>query len=181
VDLGRSIQAAFDEGLLMAGGGHPMAAGLTIRPAAIPEFRAFLCERLAGEMDIAASADSLDIDALITPASARGMLDVLSSLAPFGPGNPEPVVALADVRVDQPMVLAGGHIRLTLRDSLGVGLKAIAWRAADGDLGRGLMAAGGAIRVIGRLRRDDWKGRDGVQMEIDDAADGRHAPLDGTR
>jgi len=181
VDLGRAIQAAFDEGLLMAGGGHPMAAGLTIRPAAIPEFRAFLCERLAGEMDIAASADSVDIDALITPGSARGMLDILGSLAPFGPGNPEPVVALADVRVDQPMVLAGGHIRLTLRDSSGVGLKAIAWRAADSDLGRGLMAAGGAIQVIGRLRRDDWKGRDGVQMEIDDAADGRHAPFVGTR
>ena len=175
VDLGRAIQAAFEEGLLLAGGGHPMAAVLTVRPAAIPELRAFLCQRLKGEMHIAAADDSLDIDALITPAAARGMLDALAVLAPFGPGNPEPIVALADVRVDQPMFLKGGHVRLTLRDPAGGRLKAIAWRAADTDLGRGLMAAGGALHVVGRLKPDDWKGRDSVQLEIDDAADCRRA------
>jgi len=160
---------------LWGGGPHNWGGGWRGRPAAIPELRAFLCQRLKGEMHIAAADDSLDIDALITPAAARGMLDALAVLAPFGPGNPEPIVALADVRVDQPMFLKGGHVRLTLRDPAGGRLKAIAWRAADTDLGRGLMAAGGALHVVGRLKPDDWKGRDSVQLEIDDAADCRRA------
>ena len=97
VNLGAAVQAAYDEGLLLSGGGHAMAAGLTLRPAAIPELRAFLVERLAGEA--AAADDGLDIDALISPeAASPALLAEFQRLAPFGPGNPEPCLALADVR-----------------------------------------------------------------------------------
>src|SRR6185503_17182004 len=173
VNLGRAVQAAFEEGLLLAGGGHAMAAGLTIRPDAIPEFRAFLCERLSAEMIVAAEDDALEVDALVAPRAARGLLGEFQALAPFGPGNPEPVVALADVRPDTPMAMRGGHVRCMLVDASGARLKAVAFRSHDTDLGRRLMAGGGALHVAGKLKLDDWNGRDAAELEIEDAADPR--------
>jgi single-stranded-DNA-specific exonuclease len=174
VNLGRAIQAAFEAGLLMAGGGHAMAAGLSIRPAAIPDLSHFLCERLAGEQAEAAAADALDIDALIAPAGAdRALVKDFERLAPFGPGNPEPTFALSRVRPEQPMALRGGHVRVTLTGETGDRLKAIAWRAEETELGQRLLAGGGALHVAGRLKLDDWNGREGTQLEIEDVADPR--------
>lgn len=174
VNLGRAVQAAFEEGLLMAGGGHAMAAGLTIRPSAVPEFRAFLCERLAGEMAIAEAEDALEIDALVTPgAAARPLFDAFQAMAPFGPGNPEPVFALADVRPERLTPMRGGHLRCTLVAPNGASLRAIAWRAADTAIGRRLEAGGGALHAAGKLKPDDWNGRNAVELEIEDLADPR--------
>ena len=176
VDLGRAVGAAFDEGILMSGGGHPMAAGLAIRPGAIPDFRAFLCERLAAESSSAAQTDAFEIDALITPGGAgRPLLDEFQALAPFGPGNPEPVFALADVMAERPMMMRGGHVRCTLADGAGTRLRAVSWRVQDSEMGRRLMAGSGSLHVAGRLRADDWNGRAGVQLEIEDIADPRRA------
>ena len=174
VNLGRAVQAAYEQGLLLSGGGHAMAAGLSVRPDTIPELRAFLCEMMAGECDIAASEDALEFDALITTRGAdRTLWTDFQRLAPFGPGNPEPLFALADARVERPMALRGGHVRCTLVDRTGGRLKAIAWRCEDTDLGRRLLSEGGHIHVAGRLKPDDWQGREGVQLEIEDAADPR--------
>lgn len=174
VNLGRAVQAAFDAGLLMAGGGHAMAAGLTMRAEAEPELREFLCRSLAEEGASAAADDAVEIDALVTPGGAdRALFEDFQRLQPFGPGNPEPTFALAEVRVDQPMAMRGGHLRCQLVDSRGARLKAVAWRAEDTELGRRLMAGGGGLHVAGRLKADDWNGRRGVQLEIDDAADPR--------
>jgi single-stranded-DNA-specific exonuclease len=174
VNLGRAIQAAFDEGLLLAGGGHAMAAGLTIRPDRTPDFRSFLNTYLRQEQTEAALADAVEIDALITPkAASRGLYEDFQRLAPFGPGNPEPMFALSDVRVEQAMALKGGHIRCILTDGAGGRLKAVAWRAGETELGARLLAGAGAISVAGRLKPDDWQGRNDVQMEIEDAADPR--------
>jgi len=176
VNLGRAVQAAFDEGLLLAGGGHAMAAGLTVRPSGIPELRAFLEERLKDEMVDAAATDAIEIDALVSPGGAtRGLWTDFQRLAPFGPGNTEPVFAVADARVERPMMMKGGHIRLTLMDASGGRLKAVAWRAEDTALGARIMAGGGAMHFVGRLKPDDWQGREGVQFEIEDAADPRMA------
>ena len=172
VNLGRAVQAAYDAGLLLAGGGHAMAAGLSVRPDTIPELRAFLCEHTAHEAAEAAAEDALDVDALVTTAGAdRGLLGAFQQLAPFGPGNPEPMFALADVQAERPMALRGGHVRVTLRDRSGGRLKAVAWRCEDTDLGRRLMQEGGALQVAGRLKPDDWQGRESVELEIEDAAD----------
>jgi single-stranded-DNA-specific exonuclease len=174
VNLGRAVQAAYEQGLLLSGGGHAMAAGLSVRPDTIPELRAFLCEMMAGECEIAASEDALEFDALITTRGAdRTLWTDFQRLAPFGPGNPEPLFALADARVERPMALRGGHVRCTLVDRTGGRLKAIAWRCEDTDLGRRLLSEGGHIHVAGRLKPDDWQGREGVQLEIEDAADPR--------
>src|SRR5581483_9275180 len=176
VNLGRAVQGAFDAGLLMTGGGHAMAAGLTIRPGAVPEFRAYLAERLAGEMAIAEAEDALDLDALVTPgAAARPLYEAFRALEPFGPGNPEPHFAVADVRVERLTPLRGGHLRCTLVDRAGKSLKAVAWRCADTPVGRRLEAAGGAVHAAGRLKPDDWNGRNGVELEIEDLADPRQA------
>lgn len=176
VNLGRAVQAAFDEGLLLAGGGHAMAAGLTVRPADIPELRAFLCTQLAEEMVDAAAADAVEIDALVSPGGAtRGLWSDFQRLAPFGPGNPEPVFAIAEARVERPMMLKGGHVRCTLTDASGGRLKAVAWRAGETDLGDRIMAGGAGLHVVGRLKPDDWQGRESVELEIEDAADPRMA------
>jgi single-stranded-DNA-specific exonuclease len=174
VNLGRAVAAAFESGLLIAGGGHAMAAGMTLRPAVIPEFRDFLCEAMASEMFEAKAEDALDIDVLVTPeAAARTFLEELQPLAPFGPGNPELMFAIADVRVERAFPMRGGHIRCDLIGLGGGRLKAVAWRSEDTDLGRRLLAGGGSIHAAGKLKVDDWNGRKGVQLEIEDAADGR--------
>jgi len=174
VNLGRAVQAAYDAGLLLAGGGHAMAAGLSIRPDAIPELRAFLCDALATEAAAAREADALEVDAVVSTAACdRSLWQDFQRLAPFGPGNPEPLFAAADVRVERPMALRGGHVRCTLVDRSGGKLKAVAWRAEDSELGRRLLQEGGAVHVAGRLRPDDWQGREGVELEIEDVADPR--------
>jgi single-stranded-DNA-specific exonuclease len=100
------------------------------------------------------------------------MLGEIERLAPFGPGNPEPTVALAEVRCDRARAIKGGHLRCDLTGSSGGRLKAVAWRADNGPLGRAI-AAGGVLNVVGRLKADDWNGRAGVQLEVEDAADPR--------
>jgi single-stranded-DNA-specific exonuclease len=176
VNLGRAIQAAYDAGLLMAGGGHAMAAGLTVRAETIPEVRAFLAERLAEESAVAIAEDALEIDALAAPGAAgRALWEEFQQLTPFGPGAPEPTFALADVRVVEAKAVKGGHVRCTLASSVGERIRAIAWRAEDTDLGRRLLAGGGALHVAGRLKPDDWMGRNAVELEIEDAADPRRS------
>lgn len=175
VNLGAAVQAAFEAGLLLSGGGHAMAAGLSVRPERIPDLTSFLARELGETQARAAEADALELDALITPRAAdRGLLDAFDRLAPFGPGNPEPMFAAADVRIERPLAMRGGHVRVTLTDAAGGRLKAVAWRAEDTPLGQALLA-GGVLHVAGRLRPDDWQGRASVELEIEDAADPRRA------
>jgi single-stranded-DNA-specific exonuclease len=174
VNLGRAVQAAYEAGLLIAGGGHAMAAGLSVKPDTIPELRAFLCERLQDESEIATAEDGLDIDALVTTGGAdRGLYESFQRMAPFGPGNPEPMFAIAGARVERPMALRGGHVRVTLIDSSGGRLKAVAWRAEDTEIGRRLLSGSGIVHVAGKLKPDDWQGRNSVELEIEDVADPR--------
>ncbi len=173
VNLGRAIQAAFDEGLLMAGGGHAMAAGLTIRPDKVDALRDFLGERLGDDCQRAAEVDAMEVDALISPRADRGLYEEFQRLAPFGPGNPEPVFAMGEVMVEHPTAMRGGHLRCTLSDGAGGRMKAVAWRCEETALGRRLLEPGGALHVVGRLKPDDYQGRQGVQFEIDDVADPR--------
>jgi single-stranded-DNA-specific exonuclease len=173
-NLGRAVQGAYEAGLLLSGGGHAMAAGLSVRPELIPELRAFLEEKLSHEREEAEAADLFDIDALVSAGGAgRALYDDFQRLTPFGPGNPEPVFAAAGLRVDQSSSLKGGHVRCTLTDERGGKLRAVAWRAGDTEIGKTLLQRGALVHVAGRLKADDWNGRNGVELEIDDAADPR--------
>lgn len=176
VNLGRAVQAAFDAGLLLAGGGHAMAAGLTMRGEQLQAFTAFLENSLGEDQGKAAEADALEIDGVIATGGAhRGLWTELQRLAPFGPGNPEPVFAAASVRVEHAQAVRGGHVRATLSDGGGARLRAVAWRAGETPLGERLLARDAVLHVAGRLKPDDWQGRTGVEFEIEDAADPRRS------
>jgi len=174
MNLGRAIQAAWESDILMAGGGHAMAAGLTMDSARVAELTAFLNERLASERVEAVAQDVLEIDALIDPGAAnRALLESFEQLAPFGPANPEPSFALTGVQAREPMAMNGGHVRCRLVGADGASVKAIAWRCADLPSGQALLSGQGGLSVVGRLKADDWNGRKGVQFEIEDVADPR--------
>jgi single-stranded-DNA-specific exonuclease len=174
VNLGRAVQAAYDAGLLLSGGGHAMAAGLTMRPSAAPEFREFLCAYLSEEVVDAAALDVVDVDALIAPGeAARAILEAFKALAPHGPGNPEPAFALANVSAENAMPLRGGHVRCSLVGASGAKLGAVAWRAADSAVGRRLLAGGSSIHVVGKLKTRIWNDREKIEIEIEDIADPR--------
>lgn len=174
VNLGRAVQAAWEEGLLLAGGGHAMACGLTADAARLDELRAFLAERLSAEQAAAELADQLEIDALIDPqAATRDLLDAFAAMEPFGPGNPEPLFAMSGVSVRDPVAMNGGHVRCRLVGADGASVRAIAWRVADLACGEALLAGATGLCVSGRLKPDDWNGRRGVQLEIEDIHDPR--------
>ena len=173
VNLGQAVHAAFDEGLLLAGGGHAMAAGLTVRPDKVEALTAFLCDRLEADCTRATEADAVEIDALVSPRADRALYEDFQRLAPFGPGNPEPMFAMAEVMIEQATAMRGGHLRCTLSDSAGGRMRAVAWRCEDTPMGQRLLSPGGALHVVGKLKADDYNGRQGIQFEIEDVADPR--------
>lgn len=174
MNLGRAVQAAWEAGVLMAGGGHAMAAGLTVDGDRIGELKAFLNDWLANERIVAVAEDWLEVDALVDPGGAtRVLFDSFEQLAPFGPANPEPVFALAGVQAREPVQMNGGHVRCRLVGPDGASIRAVAWRCADLPTGQVLLSGQGGLNVVGRLKADDWNGRRSVQLEIEDVADSR--------
>ena len=170
-DAGATMVEARRRGIATAGGGHPLAAGVTLPAANIPAFAAFF-EASASSCGAGAAAPVLWLDGAVAPGGADGgLLDRLDVAGPFGVGNPEPGFAVPGGTVDFARVVGDGHVRCRLSDPGGARLEAIAFRAADGPVGKALLEAqGGALHVAGALRRDRWRGRDGVKMVIDDAA-----------
>ncbi|MBV1706976.1 MAG: single-stranded-DNA-specific exonuclease RecJ [Hyphomicrobiales bacterium] len=172
IDLGRTVREAVDAGLLVRGGGHAMAAGLTIKRDQLGAFRAWLERRFAGKMQQLRAEARFEIDAALaagglTPALAQA----LEAAGPFGAGNPEPVFALADHYVVDALVLKDQHVKLRLRGPDRSMVDAIAFRAYGRPLGNALLAARGArLHVAGTLMHDSWLGRARVQLRIIDCA-----------
>jgi single-stranded-DNA-specific exonuclease len=176
VDLGAAVIAARQEGLLVNGGGHPMAAGLTVAADCLAELTAFLDTRLARRLAEIDYRPSLGIDGALKPRGATlELLEQLERCGPFGVGNAQPRFALPAVRVAKASVVGDNHVRCFLGDSQGGSgggsLKGIAFRALDSDLGPALLqTAGLPLHVAGRLQVDRWGGRESVQFIIEDAA-----------
>jgi len=172
VDLGANVIAARQAGLLIDGGGHPMAAGLTVSEAALPELRAFLDERLAKRIAAIDYRPAMGFDAVLQPGAASAdLLEALTRIGPFGVGNAEPRFALPAVRVVRPQVVGENHVRCQLAGADGSRLKGIAFRALDGPLGQALLQSGGLpLHIAGKLRADSWSGPDAVQFIVEDAA-----------
>jgi single-stranded-DNA-specific exonuclease len=172
VDLGRTIRSALVEGLLIKGGGHAMAAGLTVEREKLGALRAFLEKDLSETVFNARAADSLTIDAAITARGASAeMIHIVERAGPFGSGNPEPVFALPSHGIAYADPVGQSHVRVRLRSSDGGALDAIAFRALDRPLGQALLAARGqTMHLAGCLAIDRWQGQERVQLRILDAA-----------
>ncbi|MDA0998314.1 MAG: single-stranded-DNA-specific exonuclease RecJ [Proteobacteria bacterium] len=172
VDLGACIIAARQKGLLLKGGGHSMAAGFTVKREAIEDFAEFLNQRIAAKTGGGRVVTDLKLSAELAVRGANiELASEITQLAPFGPGNPEPRVAIKDVRVAYASVVGADHIKCTLSGSGGGNIDGIAYRAVDTELGRLLLSKGGApIHVAGRLKLNTWQGRSKAELQIEDAA-----------
>jgi single-stranded-DNA-specific exonuclease len=174
VDLGAAVTAALQAGLLINGGGHPMAAGVTLAPGGIGALRDFLAARLAGSIAAARTAGSMGVDgALAVGGATAGLLDLLDQAGPYGSGNPEPRFVLPGARVVKADVAGEKHVRCILTDASGTArLKAIAFRSLEGSaIGPALLQTGGLpLHLAGHLRADNWRGERRVQFVIEDAA-----------
>lgn len=172
VDLGAAVRAAVESGIIIKGGGHAMAAGVTLAPAAIPAFADFLEQRLEGGVAAARASAALPIDIVLTAESLTpSFVAELARAAPFGQGNPEPVIVLPAHRIVDLRELNGGHIKLTLASGGGARIEAMAFRAAGKPLGDALARArGGTLHFAGTASIDTWGGRTKVSFKLQDVA-----------
>lgn len=173
VDLGAAVLAARDEGLLIAGGGHAMAAGLTVARDRIDALRDFLDARLADGVSRGRDDRALLLDAVLAPGGVcRELCDALEAGGPYGAGWPAPRVAAGPVHIVKADVVGNGHLRLIVAGDDGRRIKAIAFRMADSALGAEMLAAPShrKLWIAGRIKRDDWSDRPSAELHLEDAA-----------
>jgi single-stranded-DNA-specific exonuclease len=170
VDLGAAVIAARQAGLLVNGGGHAMAAGITVAEDKCAELASFLEERLAPQVAALGVVKGLGIDGVLNVKGANtDLVDLLQQVGPFGAGNSEPRFAIADARVIKANIVGQGHVSCIFTGRDGGRLKGIAFRIAETPLGQALLAAQGKeVHVAGHLKTDSWQGRTDVQIFIDD-------------
>jgi len=173
VDLGAAVRHAVATGLLIKGGGHAMAAGVTIAPDKLAAFRAYLEEALHEAVEKARQEDALLIDGAISAAGASvDMLNDVARAGPFGAGHAEPVFALPSHQLAYVEEVGQSHVRARLRAGDGAMLNAIAFRAAGKPLGQALIANRGRnVHAAGTLSIDRWNGEERVQFRIMDLAE----------
>jgi single-stranded-DNA-specific exonuclease len=173
VDLGAAVLAAKDHGLLVAGGGHAMAAGLTVAPGGVEPLRTFLHERMAADVEAARGGRALLLDALLAPGGVAATLcDALDAAGPYGAGWPAPRVAAGPARLIKVGVVGNGHVRAIACGDDGRSFKLIAFRAAETALGQALLSSPVDMRwwLAGTIKRDEWNGGNAAEMHLDDAA-----------
>lgn len=174
VDLGAAVLQAVSKGLIPKGGGHAMAAGISVGKGEIGGFRSFLSEKLAETVLEAQKDSGLKIDAALTARGATiDFLHAIEKAGPFGSGNAGPVFALPAHRVTySDIVGVGGHVKVSLVSQDRARINGIAFRAADTALGQFLLEARNSdpIHVVGTLSVNHWQGREEVQLRIIDAA-----------
>jgi single-stranded-DNA-specific exonuclease len=172
VDIGRAVRHAVAEGLLEKGGGHAMAAGVTLRKSALAALRAFLESSLAADVEIARRANGLMIDGAVSAGGANHeLVGMIERAGPFGSGNPEPVIALPAHTLAYTEEAGQSHIRLRLKSADGTGLNAIAFRAVGQKLGAALVQnRGRLVHAAGSFALDRWQGEERVQFRLTDIA-----------
>ena len=173
VDLGAAVLAAKEHGLLVAGGGHAMAAGLTIEAEKIAVFADFLEDRLAAAIDRAREDRALFVDAVLAAGGINpALVESLEVGGPYGMGWPAPRIAAGPVRIVKADIVGNGHVRVIAAGDDGPSLKAIAFRAAETSLGQALLAAAPHRRLwlAGRVKIDEWASRPAAEMHLEDAA-----------
>lgn len=173
VDLGAAIIAAREAGLLVAGGGHAMAAGLTIAPDRLDALGEWLDERLGATVTAAMANQAMLLDLAVAPGGLTpALIEDLESAGPYGMGWPGPRVAVGPVRMVKADVVGTDHVRLIVRGDDGASFKGIAFRAASSEMGQALLHATHHRRLwlAGRAKIDDWSSRPAAELHVDDAA-----------
>ena len=169
VNIGDAIAACAKEGVILSGGGHAMAGGLSLAPEDLPALRAWMADHMADFVAERTAARELQIDAILsTSILTPDLVDQIETLGPFGQGAPQPVFALTNVDITHVRQIGENHLKITAEDELGK-CEAIAWRSLGTPLGDGLRQRG-RVHLVGRLKADAWQGRRRVQFELIDAA-----------
>jgi single-stranded-DNA-specific exonuclease len=172
VDLGAAVQRVAAEGLLLKGGGHRMAAGLTVARDAIPAAMERLSALLARQSAGATGPADLPLDGLLMPQAATvELVAALDRAGPFGAGAPAPRFAFPAMQIHSVRTLTGGHLKLSVSDGIGHRLDTISFGAAEGPMGRALLSGGGIrFHLAGQIESNTWQGRQSVQLRLEDAA-----------
>lgn len=173
VDLGAAILAAREAGLLIAGGGHAMAAGLTIATNRIDAFSDFLEDRLSADVARSGEGRNLLLDAVVaTGGVTPALVEALEAGGPYGMGWPAPRIAAGPMRVIKADIVGTNHVRAVMAGDDGRSLKTVAFRQSDTELGQAILGAGRDRRlwVAGRAKIDDWGSRVAAELHIDDIA-----------
>ena len=173
VDLGAAIIAAREAGLLVAGGGHAMAAGLTVAGDGVDALADWLEERLAGPVSRANESRTTLLDLAISPGGmVPELVETLETAGPYGMGWPGPRVAVGPVRIVKADIVGRDHVRLIVSGDDGRSLKAVAFRAAESELGQALLHGGRGRKLwlAGRAKIDDWGATPKAELHVDDAA-----------
>ena len=174
VDLGRAVRRAVQDGLLIKGGGHAMAAGVTLKKDALGAFRAYLEETLAASVEAARRDTALLIDGAVTAGGFNiALANMLSRAGPYGAGNPEPLLALPAHTLAYADPVGENHVRARFRSGDGKLVNAIAFRAMGQPLGKALLEnRGRAMHAAGNIAIDRWQGEERVQLRLADLAPG---------
>jgi single-stranded-DNA-specific exonuclease len=175
IDLGAAIISAQQQGILVKGGGHAMAAGFTVEENKIPELHEYLCKKFTANTE-AFSSRKLKIDGYLTVSALNTYLaKSLSKIEPFGVGNPEPLFAVTDAYLAKVDVIGGSHLKCIIGDARAGGkggtIKAMAFRSVDTDLGRFLLSASGKnLSFAGKIKINNWQGYERAEFFLEDVA-----------
>ena len=173
VDLGAAVLSAKEAGLLVAGGGHAMAAGLTIAAGKVDALADYLEERLSRDVAAARDDRALLLDAVVSAGGvSASLVEALEAGGPYGAGWPAPRIAAGAVRIVKADIVGSGHVRTIVAGRDGRSIKAMAFRAAESPLGQALLGAGRerSLWIAGRPRIDEWGGGRAAELHIEDAA-----------
>lgn len=169
VNIGDAISAAAKEGVILSGGGHAMAGGLSLEPEQLDSLRTWMQEHMVEFKEERAAAKELSIDAVLAPIQVTTeTYDLIQTIGPFGQGAPEPVFAIQNVEITHTRPIGENHLKLTVEDS-GTRLEALVWRCIGTPLGDALLQRG-KVHLAGRLKENVWNGRRTAQFEVIDAA-----------
>lgn len=171
-DIGRIVRAAVDTGILVKGGGHAMAAGLTVERGNLGRLRTFFEEKAGSAVHDLVSTETLKIDGALGAAGANlELVDLLEQAGPYGAGHPQPIFALPSHRLRDSRQVGANHIKVTLEGPDGSRIDGIAFRAFETPLGDLLLSSrGSAIHVAGTISADMWQGMRRVKLRVIDAA-----------
>ncbi len=171
LDLGALIIQAKEKDLLVSGGGHIMAAGFSVSPDKLEEFKAFIAEYVIEHLGKDVIEPIIEVSSMLSVGGVNiNLANELENLEPYGASNSEPKFLIKNAQITGAAIVGQGHIKCFISSSSGGNIKAIAFKMADTELGRQMLAnSRGVFDLVGVVRKNTWQGRVSVQFIIEDA------------